>query len=81
MQKKTTFLSGLCRFESTLILPGLTPRNRKTAPAPNPAEDSGQVSLGDMTGAAVLDELRMTAVDTLTPIKALNLLYRLKQRL
>ena len=45
------------------------------------AEDSGQVSLGDLAGAAVLDELRKAAVDTLTPIEALNLLYRLKQKL
>ena len=54
-----------------------------TAPGPSaPAsEDSGQVSLGDLAGATVLDELRQTAVDTLTPIEALNLLYRLKQKL
>ena len=51
------------------------------APRALPEQDSGQVSLGDMAGAAVLDELRNTAVDTLTPIEALNLLYRLKQKL
>ena len=53
------------------------------APAPSApaAEDSGQVSLGDLAGAEVLDELRRTAIDTLTPIEALNLLYRLKQKL
>ena len=34
-----------------------------------------------MTGAEVLDALRATAVETLTPIEALNLLYQLKQKL
>ena len=53
------------------------------APAPRAPQDrdDGQVSLGDMAGLAVLDELRSAAVDTLTPIEALNLLYRLKQKL
>ena len=54
------------------------------ADAPAPRARSGpdsQVSLGDMAGAAVLDELRSAAVDTLTPIEALNLLYKLKQQL
>ena len=44
-------------------------------------DNDSQLSLGDMAGAAVLDELRQTAVDTLTPIEALNLLYKLKQKL
>ena len=54
-----------------------------TAPAPSAAvaEDSGQVSLGDLAGAEVLDELRNAAIDTITPIEALNLLYKLKQKL
>ena len=43
--------------------------------------EDDQVSRGDVAGAAVLDELRRAAVDTLTPIEALNLLYQLKQRL
>ncbi len=46
-----------------------------------PRPEDGQVSLNDMSGAAVLDELRRAAVDTITPIEALNLLYRLKQHL
>ncbi len=46
---------------------------------PAPAED--QLSLGDMAGSEVLDTLRATAVETLTPIEALNLLYQLKQKL
>ena len=55
-----------------------------SAPTPSAAAPEGrddQVSLGDLAGAEVLDELRNTAVDTLTPIEALNLLYRLKQKL
>ena len=44
-------------------------------------EPDGQVSMMDMAGAAVLDELRTAAVETLTPIEAMNFLYRLKQKL
>ena len=51
------------------------------ASAPKGAEDDAQVSLGDMAGAAVLDKLRATSVETLTPIEAMNLLYELKQKL
>ena len=52
------------------------------APGPGaaPARED-QVSLGDMAGAAVLEELRAVSVDTLTPIEAMNLLYQLKSRL
>ena len=54
----------------------------RAAPAPTPkAEEDGQVSLGDVAGAAVLEQLRATSVETLTPIEALNLLYRLKTQL
>ncbi len=52
------------------------------APAPpQAAEGPAQVSLGDMAGAAVLERLRSTAVETLTPIEAMNLLYQLKNQL
>ena len=40
-----------------------------------------QLSLVDLAGSAVLDTLRNTAVETLTPIEAMNLLYQLKQQL
>ena len=58
-------------------------RQGGAAPAPRRAleQEDDQVSLGDVAGAAVLDELRKAAVDTLTPIEALNLLYQLKQKL
>ena len=52
------------------------------APAPRPREEAdAQVSLGDMAGAAVLEDLRSVSVETLTPIEAMNLLYQLKSRL
>ncbi len=52
------------------------------APVQSAASDGGdQFSLGDMAGSAVLDTLRNTSVETLTPIEAMNLLYQLKQRL
>ena len=43
-----------------------------------PADD--QLSMGDLAGAAVLDTLRNTAVETLTPIEAMNLLYQLQKK-
>ena len=43
--------------------------------------ENDQLSMGDLAGSAVLDTLRNTAVETLTPIEAMNLLYRLKQQL
>ena len=43
--------------------------------------DSGQVSLLQMDEQAVLEKLRSTPVETLTPLEAMNLLYELKQKL
>jgi len=55
----------------------------RAAPAANaaPAPREDQLTLGDMAGAEVLNQLRETAVETLTPLEALNLLYQLKQKL
>jgi len=44
-------------------------------------EQGCQFPLENAADAAVLDALRAAAVDTLTPIEAMNLLYRLKQQL
>ena len=44
-----------------------------------PAEE--QLTMGDLSGSAVLEELRAASVETLTPLEALNLLYRWKQKL
>ena len=46
-----------------------------------PLEDDEQVSLMDLGGETVLKKLRMTDVNILTPIQALNLLAELKQDL
>ena len=46
-----------------------------------PREEPDQVSLGDMAGAAVLEQLQSVSVETLTPIEAMNLLYQLKNQL
>ena len=40
-----------------------------------------QISLGDLGGQTVLKKLRMTDVNVLSPIEALNLLAELKQDL
>ena len=51
------------------------------APAPVRDEEDGQLTLGDVGCREVSDILRGTAVETLTPIEAMNLLYQLKQKL
>jgi len=53
----------------------------RAAPAPAAASADNQLSLMDMGAAEVADRLRRTAVETLTPIEAMNLLYELKQKL
>ena len=44
------------------------------------AHDDGQMSLMDVAGSELADELRALSVETMTPIEALNTLYRLKQK-
>ena len=52
------------------------------APPPAPAgAEPAQISLGDVGGEAVLRKLRMTDVNLLSPLEALNLLAELKQDL
>ncbi|MBQ9974852.1 MAG: DNA mismatch repair protein MutS, partial [Oscillospiraceae bacterium] len=50
-------------------------------PAAPVAPNEGQISLGDVGGETVLRKLRMTDVNILSPIEALNLLAELKQDL
>ena len=52
-----------------------------SAPAAQTAAEQGQMSLLDVGAAQVADALRRTAVETLTPIEAMNLLYEWKQKL
>ena len=40
-----------------------------------------QVSLTALSDGEVMDQLRRTQVDTLSPLEALNLLYELKKKL
>ncbi len=51
------------------------------AAAPASAPESEQISLIDMGSSAVAKKLRMTDVNILSPIEALNLLFELKQDL
>ena len=53
----------------------------KGATAAPAVPTQGQVSLGDIGGETVLRKLRMTDVNILSPIEALNLLAELKQDL
>lgn len=46
-----------------------------------PSSHDEQISLGDLGGQTVLNKLRMTDVNILSPIEALNLLAELKQDL
>ncbi len=48
------------------------------APAPRADE---QVSMGDLAASEVIAQLRMTDVNTLSPIEAMNLLFEWKQKL
>ncbi len=50
-------------------------------PASPKADTAGQCSLEEQQERAVLQRLRQTAVETLTPLEAMNLLYELKQGL
>ena len=49
--------------------------------ADNPLAPTGQVSLMDLGGETGLKKLRMTDVNILSPIEALNLLAEMKQDL
>ena len=51
---------------------------RSAVPAQT-APPEGQVSLQDMSGAALARELTDLDLNTVTPLEALNLLYRLKK--
>ncbi len=62
------------------ILRELESQSGRPAPAISSPEPE-QVSLGDLGGETVLKKLRMTDVNLLSPIQALNLLAELKQDL
>ena len=49
--------------------------------APTPKEPEDQVSMLDLTGQQVISELSSITEETLTPIEAMNALYKLKKLL
>ena len=51
------------------------------APGAKPREDEAQVSLSALGEQEVLNTLRSTPLETLTPLQALNLLNELKEKL
>ncbi len=51
------------------------------APAPQKADDDEQISMLDLHAAQVCDALAALSVETLTPIEAMNELYKLKRML
>ena len=61
------------------ILRQLEEEAGRPAPAAQAQED--QVSLTALSEGEVMDQLRRTQVDTLSPLEALNLLYELKKKL
>ena len=61
------------------ILRQLEEEAGRPAPAVQAQED--QVSLTALSEGEVMDQLRRTQVDTLSPLEALNLLYELKKKL
>ena len=61
------------------ILRQLEEESGRPAAAPAPRED--QVSFAAVAESQVIDRLRRTQVDSLTPLEALQLLYELKKKL
>jgi DNA mismatch repair protein MutS len=51
------------------------------APAAAPKEPEDQVSMLDLTGQQIIAALSSITVETLTPIEAMNELYKLKKML
>ncbi len=54
-------------------------RGERTTTAAPAADD--QISLMDMSGGEIAERLRLTELNTLTPLEALNLLFELKKKL
>ena len=54
------------------------PRKQSSAPV---IDSSDQMTLGDASEQGVIDAIRDMSLDTMSPIEAMNLLYKLKRRL
>ena len=63
------------------ILQDLEGQHWRPAPSPPDSREEAQLSLTDLGGQTVLKKLRMTDINVLSPIEALNLLSELKQDL
>ena len=63
------------------ILKELESENGRPAAAARPEESDGQISMLDMTAQRIQTALEAITVETLTPIEAMNELYKLKMML
>ena len=61
------------------ILAELEEENGAAPPAPAPKAQEDQLSMADLAGQEVLRQLAALSVETLTPIEAMNELYKLKK--
>ena len=77
---KLAGLPGCVISRAREILAELESGSTQSAHAPAP-DETDQISMGDMTALRIRDALSRLTVETLTPIEAMNELFRLKQML
>ena len=77
---KLAGLPGCVISRAREILAELESGSTQSAHTPAP-DETDQISMGDMTALRIQDALSRLTVETLTPIEAMNELFRLKQML
>ena len=77
---KLAGLPGCVISRARKILAELESGTMQSAHTPTP-DETDQISMGDMTALRIRDALSRLTVETLTPIEAMNELFRLKQML
>ena len=77
---KLAGLPGCVISRAREILAELESGSAQSAHTPAP-DETDQISMGDMTALRIRDALSRLTVETLTPIEAMNELFRLKQML
>ena len=77
---KLAGLPGCVISRAREILAELESGSAQSAHTPAP-DETDQISMGDMTALRIRDALSQLTVETLTPIEAMNELFRLKQML
>ena len=77
---KLAGLPGCVISRAREILAELESGTMQSAHTPTP-DETDQISMGDMTALRIRDALSRLTVETLTPIEAMNELFRLKQML